>query len=141
MKGLVKKIKADTAIFKQGEASSELIFLISGKLLVCTIQGTQVKVISRIGPGEFVGELSFFDGLERASHVITIEDSEIVSFPKNELYFHLPLWHREIHKNLTKKIRALDQIVHEHSIRKSSSEEQKPLTIEEQRKILALIKN
>jgi len=139
MKGFIRNFPANSIICKEGDQSSELFYLYSGKLLVCTISGTQVKVISRISEGEFIGELSFFDGQERAAHVITLEDSEIVTFPKEELYHHLPIWHLEIHKNLTKKIRFLDQIIHQSAIRKSKADEQKPLPIEDQRKILDLL--
>jgi CRP-like cAMP-binding protein len=139
MKGLIKKFNTKTVIFREGDQSNELYFILSGKVLICTIRGTQVKAIDRIGKGEFIGELSFFDDKPRAVHVVTLEPCEIVIFKKNELYPYLPTWYQEIHRNLTKKIRLLDKIIHDHSIRKNSFDSQKPLTIEEQREIFTLI--
>jgi len=139
MKGHVIDYKAHTVVCKEGDPSTDLYFLLEGKLLICTVSGTQVKALSRISAGEFVGELSFFDEKPRASHIVTLEDSQIVTFSKSELFQYLPLWHQEIHKNITKKIRLLDEIIHQNSIRKSGNEEQKPLSIEEQRKIFGLL--
>ena len=126
-------------VCRMGDESSELFFLQEGRLLICTVQGTQVKAIDRIEAGEFIGELSFFDENPRATHIIAIEKSTIVKTPRDELISHLPFWFVEIGKNLTKKIRLLDKVIQESNIRKVPLEDQKPLTIDEQRKILAAI--
>src|SRR4051812_5480731 len=95
---------------KEGEPSDDLYFLKEGKLLICTVMNTQVKVLARIEPGEFIGELSFFDGKPRASHIVALEESVVQKIPKDELMKHLPFWFVEVGKNLTKKIRLLDGI-------------------------------
>lgn len=139
MEGYQQDYKTHEVICREGDPSSDLFFLETGKLLICTISGTQVKVIARIGPGEFIGELSFFDGKPRASHIVALEPSRIIQIPKSELQRHLPFWYLEAGKNLTKKIRLLDGIIHESNFRKIGAEDQKPLTIEEQRNIYAVI--
>jgi CRP-like cAMP-binding protein len=126
-------------ICRQGEPSEDLYFLKSGKLLICTVQGTQVKAIARIEPGEFIGELSFFDGKPRATHIVAIEQSVVTQIPKEDVMKNLPFWFVEVGKNLTKKIRLLDNIVHSSNFRKVGSDDQKPLSIEEQRQIFASI--
>lgn len=127
-------------ICKEGEKTSDLYFLKTGKLLICTVSGTQVKAIARIEPGEFFGELSFFDEKPRASNIVAIEKSVVVQIPQSEIIEHLPFWFIEVGKNLTKKIRVLDNIVHDSHFRKIGAEDQKPLTIEEQRSILQALK-
>lgn len=139
MQGYHQDYKAHEVICREGDPSSDLFFLDSGKLLICTITGTQVKVIARIGPGEFIGELSFFDGKPRASHIVTLEPSRVIQIPKSELQRHLPFWFLEIGKNLTKKVRLLDHIIHESNFRKIGAEDQKALSIEEQRNIYSVI--
>jgi CRP-like cAMP-binding protein len=67
-------------ICHQGDPSYDLYYLREGRLLICTVQGTQVKVIARIEPGEFIGELSFFDGKPRATHVVALEKSVVTKF-------------------------------------------------------------
>lgn len=128
--------KPNDVICRQGDPSSDLLYLKEGRLLICTVQGTQVKAIARIEPGEFIGELSFFDGKPRAAHIVAIERSVVIQIPKEEIMKHLPFWFVEVGKNLTKKLRLLDHIVHTSNFRKIGSEDQKPLTIEEQRVIL-----
>lgn len=139
MKGFLVEYEENSVICREGDPSSDLYYLIAGKLLICTVVGTQVKAIARIQPGEFIGELSFFDGKPRATHIVALEKSKIVSFPKSDMMKMLPIWYIEAHKNLTKKIRLLDKVIHENSLRKTSSEDQKPLSIDEQRKIYQVI--
>ena len=124
-------------ICREGEKSDDLYFLKQGQLLICTVIGTQVKVFGRINSGEFVGELSFFDEKPRAAHVVATEDSLVYKISTNEVRDSLPFWFKEVGKGLTKKIRVLDSVVQESNIRKSSLDTNKPLSIDEQRKILA----
>ena len=124
-------------ICREGEKSDDLYFLKEGQLLICTVVGTQVKVLGRIGAGEFVGELSFFDEKPRAAHVVATENSLIYKITTNEVREILPFWFKEVGKGLTKKIRILDSVVQESNIRRTSMDSHKPLTIEEQRKILS----
>jgi CRP-like cAMP-binding protein len=132
---------ANTVVCREGDPSSELYFLKSGKLLVCTITGTQVKVISRISAGEFIGELSFFDGRPRASYIVALENCKMIQVQKQEISGLLPKWYTEIGISLTKKIRHLDHILHESNLRRSQAEESKPLSMEEQRSLYELLTN
>ncbi len=136
MQGYEQTFKTNQVLCREGDPSTDIYLLKSGKLLACSVQGTKVTALARISPGEFVGELSFFDGKTRASHVVALEPSEVIMIPKHELSSLLPHWYMHIGKNLTKKIRLLDGVVHESNLRKFGKEEQKPLTIDEQRMIL-----
>lgn len=139
MQGIVLDIEANTVVCREGDPSTELFFLQSGKVLICTLSGTQVKAISRISPGEFIGELSFFDGKPRASYVVTLEKSKMIQIPKQEVNGHLPKWFSLVGANLTKKIRLLNSVIGSRNLRLSSEEESKPLSIEEQRSLYELL--
>lgn len=128
-------------ICRQGDSSSDLYFLKEGRLLICTVHGTQVKVLARIDPGEIIGELSFFDGKPRSGHIVALEKSVLIQISRKEVMDQLPVWFIEIGNNITKKIRLLDEIVNSSNFRKVSSEEQRPLSIEEQRTVLAALTN
>lgn len=141
MQGILLELDQHQIICREGDPSTELYFLQAGKLLICTLSGTQVKVISRISPGEFIGELSFFDGKPRASYVVTLEKCKLIQIQKHEISGHLPKWYTQIGANITKKIRHLDQVIHSSNLRKSSEEESKPLSIEEQRLLYELLTN
>lgn len=141
MQGMQLELEPYSVICREGDPSSDIYFLVEGKLLICTLSGTQVKVISRISPGEFFGELSFFDGKPRSGHVLTLEKSKLIRISKSEIVDDLPSWYSQIGISITKKIRHLDQVIQENNLRRSNSEESKPLTIEEQRLIFGLINN
>lgn len=126
-------------VCRQGDKNSDLFFLQEGRLLVCSLNGREVKAIARIERGEFIGELSFFDNEARAAYVVTLENSKIIKIPKEEIFNRLPFWYIEVGKNLTKKIRLLDEVIQSTNLRKAGSEDQKPLSIEEQRKIFSII--
>lgn len=141
MQGIVLDYEPHSIICREGDPSSDLYFLKSGKLLICTLSGTQVKVISRISPGEFIGELSFFDGKPRASHIVSLEKCQLIQIPKHEIMGKLPKWFGHIGSSITKKIRLLDDVIHDHNLRRSESEESRPLSIEDQRAIYELLTN
>ncbi len=139
MQGFFLNFKKHEVICRQGDPSADIYYLKSGVLLICTVHGTEVKALARINPGQFIGELSFFDGNPRSTHIVALEESEIVQIPKNELSELLPVWFLQVGINITKKIRLLDTVVNESRIRKFNSQEMKPLTIEDQRILLNAI--
>ena len=139
MQGYFLDFNKDAVICREGEASTDLYFLKSGKLLVCTINGTQVKSIAHIGKGQFLGELSFFDGRPRQSSVVALEDSRVIQIPRSQMSPLLPEWFMQIGLGLTKKIRLLDNVIHDSNIRRSQHEGSKPLSIEEQRHLLEIL--
>jgi CRP-like cAMP-binding protein len=136
-----QKYKPMEIVCREGDDSNDLLYLQQGSVLAFLIQGTQVKPLAKIESGEFLGELSFFDGLPRSSYMIALEDSVILKISRPELVDQLPFWFLEAGKNLTKKIRFLDDIVHASRIKKASSMDQKPLSIEEQRQILSALRS
>lgn len=142
MHGYSRDYDPQAIVCREGDPSSDLYYLQSGKILICTINGTEVKALARIESGEFVGELSFFDDRPRSSFVVTLEKSTIIQIPKHEIITNLPQWYLEVGKGLTKKIRLLDEVVQHCHLRKFGPDEaQKPLTIEEQRHLYNLLVN
>ena len=126
-------------VFREGDPSADLLYLESGRILICTLNGTEVKALAYISAGEFIGELSFFDSKPRSTHIITTEKSKIIQIPKHELSGKLPFWFLEVGKALTQKIRKLDHVVQETKIRKSGTQMFTNLTIEEQRTYYELL--
>ncbi len=139
MQGYEQNFAPNQVLCREGDPSTDIYLLKKGRLIVCSVQGTKVTALARISPGEFFGELAFFDGRVRASHVIAIEPSMVVMIPKHELVNLLPNWYLEVGKNITKKIRLLDHVIQDSNLRRFGNEDQKPLSIEEQRTILKSI--
>lgn len=141
MQGYVLNYPAHKFICREGDASMDLFFVKSGKLLVFTVAGNEIKVLSRVGSGEFIGELSFFDGHARSSNVLTLEKCTLIQIPRSEIHGQLPEWFNKICTDVTKRVRLLDQVIAEAKIRHSGDELSKPLTIDEQRYVMSLITN
>lgn len=139
MQGYVLNFNSHHVLCREGDPNMDIYFLKSGKLLVCTVSGKEVKVLSRISAGEFIGELSFFDGHARSSNIITLEKCTLIQIPRNEIHGQLPSWFNKVCKDITKRIRLLDHVIQDAKIRISDSEDSKPLSIDEQRKFYDLI--
>lgn len=136
LKGFQLVYKPFQVVCRAGEESNDLYYVESGKLLVCSVSGTKVIALAHVGLGEFVGELSFFDGKPRASHVIALEPSKLTILSQEEILPELPKWYVGQAMALTKHIRLVDHIVGEANLRRFESQKLKPLTIDEQRYVL-----
>jgi CRP/FNR family cyclic AMP-dependent transcriptional regulator len=139
MQGYFLDFPKNSVICREGDPSTDLFFLKKGRLLVCTVKGTQVKPLAHILPGQFLGELSFFDGKPRQSSVIALEPCRLIQIPRTEMGPLLPSWFMQVGNGLTKKIRLLDTVIHDTNIRKSQQSESKPLSIEEQRQFYEIL--
>lgn len=133
--------KKNDIILRAQENCHDLYFLQKGKVLVCVLHETEVKVLDRIDEGEFLGELSFFDNGPRSSHVVALEECTLIKMKREELTELLPYWFLEVGKSLSKKIRLLDKVIETSRIKKVSFEDQLPLSAEEQKIIRQALRN
>jgi CRP/FNR family cyclic AMP-dependent transcriptional regulator len=132
-------IKKDTVICIEGDDKSDLYYVQSGKLLICSRSGKMVTPIAHVNAGEYFGELSFFDNLPRSADVITVENTNLLKIPQSELKIQFPTWLLITAKQLTKKIRLFDTVISENGIKRQNVETMKPLSIEDQRRYYELI--
>ncbi len=138
---LEKKIyQKNTLICKKDDLDNDLYYVESGKLLVFGLEGTKVTPIAYIGAGEFVGELSFFDKTPRSAYVLAKETSELIMVEAKSKTEYMPEWLNSLAQNLSKQIRSLDERIIKKGIRISKDDSIKPLSIDEQREILQIIK-
>ncbi len=125
--------KAGEIICVAGEQECDLYIIHSGKLLICVNKGSQITPLAYLSEGEYLGELSFFDGKERSAHVICLEDTSLIKIPVTEINRQFPHWLSKMAKEITTKLRHSDEIIRKKGIRKQNVDTIKPLTIEEQR--------
>jgi CRP-like cAMP-binding protein len=80
----VRRIAASQILFVGGEPSDHLYVVRSGLLRVLTTSphGEQL-VLSTLGPGEVIGELSLLDRLPRSADVVAAEPSELIAVPSD----------------------------------------------------------
>ena len=100
------------AIVRMGEPGSTLYVIRSGRVNVVREQpsGNSV-VLAVLGPGEFFGELSIFDGERRSASVIAVEPTETVTLGRFDIVrvvSHDPQIGLSLLKSLSARLRAAD---------------------------------
>lgn len=80
--GFTRRLGANQILFVRGEPSEHLYVVRSGLLRVLTTSphGEQL-VLSTVGPGEVIGELSLLDRQPRSADVVAAELSELIAVP------------------------------------------------------------
>ena len=131
---LTKTVKPGEIICVAGEQNSDLFIIHSGKLLVFVTDGTKVTPLAYLNSGEYLGELSFFDGQPRSAHVMSVEESTLIQIPVSEIDKQFPKWLQTIAHSITKKLRYSSDLIRQKGIRRQNVESIKPLSIDEQRK-------
>ncbi len=133
------KLAANDVLCREGERGTDLYLISEGELLVCVCRGTQVTAIAQLGPGEFLGELSFFDNRPRGADVIALTPCRLLRIPAVEALPHLPPWLVTLGQRMGHKIRVLDDAIRKKGLRRRPPRELRALTIEEQRRIFQIL--
>ena len=72
----VKAVQRGTVLLRQGDPPDVLYLVMSGRFVV--LPDDKQEAIAEIGPGEPVGELAFFAGVERTANVVAARDSKVL---------------------------------------------------------------
>jgi CRP-like cAMP-binding protein len=131
----------DSILCVEQENNADLYYLLEGELMVCVSQQSMITALAFIQPGEFIGELSFFDGAPRSDHVIASLPSKIQVIPRDEIQEFFPDWLLKTAKSMTEQIRLTDSVIQARGIRKQGQKEVKTLSIQEQGHYYHLLKN
>ncbi|WP_088819166.1 Crp/Fnr family transcriptional regulator [Kytococcus aerolatus] len=79
-------LKRGEEIFTEGDPGDKLYVIASGKLkLSRTSHDGRENLLAVLGPGEIIGEISFFDPGPRTASAITVSDSELLSLAHEHL--------------------------------------------------------
>jgi NTE family protein len=72
-------LPAGGSLFRQGELSDDVYFVLSGRLRALAENATGgKKLLGEIGRGETIGELALFTGEPRSASVVALRDSSVV---------------------------------------------------------------
>ena len=108
MKTKTRILTEDTFLMRQGEQSTEMYMLLSGKPSVLKRKGDVEKKIGEINPGELVGEMSFIDQAPRSVDVKAFKESIVGIIEKEkftEFLDGLPPWFKKLQETLLKRLR------------------------------------
>lgn len=73
-------------LFRQGEMSEDVYFLLSGRLRASVDDGKAgMRILGEIGRGESIGELAMFTGEPRSATIVALRDSSVVKITRETL--------------------------------------------------------
>ena len=96
-------------IIKEGEKSNDVYLILKGRVVV-TKKGKndyKIKILTILGPGEIIGEMSFFDSSVRSASCIADSKVIVIAFTAetfSEIYKVHPRWFEQILISLSKRI-------------------------------------
>jgi CRP-like cAMP-binding protein len=81
-----RALQTGQTLFREGEVGNEMYFVLSGRLVISKSVARDVdKVLARMGPGDFFGEMNLFGGLNRAASVQAEVDTELLVLDRDTL--------------------------------------------------------
>ena len=74
-----RRLPAGTTLFHEGDLGASMYLVVEGSLQVSkrVIEGAE-RVLSTLGAGQYVGEMSLLTGAKRSATVRTVEASEVI---------------------------------------------------------------
>jgi len=80
--GRRQRMRVGTALFTEGDASSRVVLLLSGRVKISTFSGEgQETVLAFRGAGDVLGELAAIDGEDHMATVTVVEEGEALTVP------------------------------------------------------------
>ena len=80
-----KSVSAGTVLFNEGDKGGTGFFIESGTIDVWIYRRGQKIILSTLGEGELVGELSAFDGAPRSASITTVTDCVLYEFSHEQV--------------------------------------------------------
>jgi CRP-like cAMP-binding protein len=86
MVALVKRYSAGASILHEEQSGGQLHVIRDGQVRISkTVPGLGEEALTILGPGEFFGEVEFFDGSPASAHAIAHSDCEILQIPHEDM--------------------------------------------------------
>jgi CRP-like cAMP-binding protein len=86
MVGLTKRYSAGAVILVDGGAGGQLFVIHQGQVRISKmVPGVGEEALTILGPGDFFGEVEFFDGSPASAHAIAHGECEVFSIPHREM--------------------------------------------------------
>jgi CRP-like cAMP-binding protein len=86
MVGMVKRYPAGAVIVTEGAPGGRLYVIHDGDVRISkVVPGVGEEALTILHPGDFFGEVEFFDGSPASAHAIAHTDCEVLSIPHPEV--------------------------------------------------------
>lgn len=110
----VIEFKKGDILFREGENSKELYIIQNGIVKIYKEVDGQRLPIATVHAGQFVGELSFFDGKPRSATAEAATDLKVIKLDQAKLEREikkLPSWLLVLIRSIADRMRGADEIV------------------------------
>ncbi|MBN2443294.1 MAG: cyclic nucleotide-binding domain-containing protein [Spirochaetales bacterium] len=94
-------------IIKEGEILDQLFWILRGEVYIAKKMEKKYKVLAKVGKGELLGEMSFFDKSLTSATVIAAGEVEALVFSRQnfkEIFFTNPKWIKQLLYSLSKRV-------------------------------------
>ncbi len=121
------KLEAGTKLFQEGEASADLYIVQQGIVKVYKMVDGKQLPLGLVRQGQFVGELSFFDGKPRSATAEAATFVKLLQITKEDLesvLATLPGWMMTLIKSISSRVREADDLVKRNKIIDGDLEEE-----------------
>lgn len=105
-----RRFKDKQVLIREGDIQQKIFWILEGEVYVTRKIGEKYKVLTRLGRGEFIGEMSYFDKSVRSATVIARGEVHALEFTKEnfaDIYAASPMWTRRLLVSLAKRIRLM----------------------------------
>jgi CRP/FNR family cyclic AMP-dependent transcriptional regulator len=105
-----KRFRDKQVIIREGDIQQKIFWILEGEVYVTQRMGDKYKVLTTLGKGEIIGEMSFFDKSVRSATVIAKGDVHVLEFTQEnfaDIYAASPQWTRRLLVSLSKRIRGM----------------------------------
>ena len=120
---IIKNVKMGDLLMKVGDPAEKIYILKKGKLQAFHVNEQDQKVIlgevrpcphfgDTCSPGEFVGEMAYFNSEPRVASVIALENSELIEIPIasfDRVIYQKPAWAMKLIETLSKRLKKYIQ--------------------------------
>jgi hypothetical protein len=91
---LGRTLRDGEILFREGETSTELIIIVSGKCKITKMVGGQEKMLAVLGAEEILGEMSHFDDAPRSATARAVGTLNVLSFSRENFGMIFELHHK-----------------------------------------------
>jgi DNA-binding NarL/FixJ family response regulator len=107
----IRYMQSGELLLREGEKGERLYLLMKGRLTAYVGNEASPKVLGRINPGEFVGEMAYINREPRVASVKADEDSELVEFSIDtfdQILYRKPSWMKALLQTLSRRVKSLN---------------------------------
>jgi CRP/FNR family cyclic AMP-dependent transcriptional regulator len=79
------RLSAGTTVFRQGDPGGSIYVIRAGRVHVIKEAHGRRRIVAKLGPGDFFGEMAAVTGRPRSATVEVIEDAELLRVPAAKL--------------------------------------------------------